>query len=139
MVGSRAFGLNTEESDIDRRGIYLPPAELHWSLYGVPEQLENDATEEVYWELQKFLILAIKANPNVLECLFTPLVEKTTPLADELLAMRTAFLSRLVYQTYNGYGNQGWCDHVSDHRVSSCGIYGTVHTNDGGTQSFLIR
>ncbi|MBN1912642.1 MAG: nucleotidyltransferase domain-containing protein, partial [Pirellulales bacterium] len=91
------------ESDTDRRGVYLPPAELHWSLYGVPEQLENDATEEVYWELQKFLVLALKANPNVLECLFTPLVEETTPLADELLAMRSAFLSRLVYQTYNGY------------------------------------
>ncbi len=23
-------------ADVDRRGIYLPPAELHWSLYGVP-------------------------------------------------------------------------------------------------------
>ncbi len=103
VIGSRAYGLDDAESDTDRRGVYLPPAELHWSLYGVPEQLENDATQEVYWELQKFLILALKANPNVLECLFTPLVEKTTPLADELLAMRTAFLSRLVYQTYNGY------------------------------------
>src|SRR5262249_30349029 len=39
----------------------------------------------------------------VLESLWTPLVEKTTPLADELLAMRAAFLSKLVYQTYNGY------------------------------------
>ena len=103
VIGSRAYGLDDSESDTDRRGIYLPPAELHWSLYGVPEQLENDATEEVYWELQKFLILALKANPNVLECLFTPLVEEATPLADELLAMRSAFLSRLVYQTYNGY------------------------------------
>ncbi|MGH9798758.1 MAG: DNA polymerase beta superfamily protein, partial [Blastocatellia bacterium] len=70
VVGSRAFGLDTEDSDADRRGIYLPPAELHWSLYGVPEQLENDATQECYWELQKFLILALKANPNILECLW---------------------------------------------------------------------
>lgn len=108
VVGSRAFGLDTEESDTDRRGIYLPPAELHWSLYGVPEQLENDGPvtwkgEECYWELQKFLIMALKGNPNILECLYTPLVEHATPLADELLAMRDAFLSRLVYQTYNGY------------------------------------
>ncbi len=103
IVGSRAFGLDTEESDTDRRGIYLPPAELHWSLYGVPEQLENDATQECYWELQKFLILALKANPNILECLWSPLVETKTPLAEELLAMRECFLSRLVYQTYNGY------------------------------------
>jgi predicted nucleotidyltransferase len=69
----------------------------------VPEQLDNPAGEECYWELQKFLTLALKANPNVLECLYTPLVERATPLARELLEMRPAFLSRLAYQTYNGY------------------------------------
>jgi hypothetical protein len=47
--------------------------------------------------------MALKGNPNVLECLYTPLVEHATPLAEELLEMRSAFLSRLVYQTYNGY------------------------------------
>jgi predicted nucleotidyltransferase len=103
IIGSQAYGLADSESDIDRRGFYLPPAELHWSLYGVPEQLECEPTQEAYWEIQKFLVLALKANPNVLECLYTPLVEKTTPLADELLGMREMFLSRLVYQTYNGY------------------------------------
>jgi hypothetical protein len=103
VVGSRAFGLDDEESDTDRRGIYLPPAELEWSLYGVPEQLENESTQEAYWELRKFLVMALKANPNVLECLYTPLVEFATPLAKELLAMREAFLSRMVFQTYNGY------------------------------------
>lgn len=103
VVGSRAYGLHTAESDTDRRGIYLPPAALQWSLYGVPEQLENSATQECYWELQKFLVLALKANPNVLECLYTPLTERVTPLAEELLQMREAFLSQLVYQTYNGY------------------------------------
>lgn len=103
IVGSRAYGLAHEASDTDRRGVYLPPADLHWSLYGVPEQLENTVTQECYWELQKFIVLALKANPNILECLYTPLVEACTPLAQELLDMRTAFLSKLIYQTYNGY------------------------------------
>jgi uncharacterized protein len=103
VIGSQAYGLAGEGSDIDRRGIYLPPADLHWSLYGVPDQLENEDTQEAYWEMQKFLVLALKANPNVLECLYTPLVEKATPLAERLLALRSIFLSRMVYQTYNGY------------------------------------
>jgi hypothetical protein len=81
----------------------LPPAEMQWSLFGVPEQIEDDATQETYWELQKFLVLALKANPNVLECLYTPLVEHATSLAEELLARRGSFLSKLVYQSYNGY------------------------------------
>lgn len=103
VVGSQAYGLAGEESDQDRRGIYLPPADLHWSLYGVPEQIENDPTQEAYWELQEFLVMALKANPNILECLYTPLVEHVTDLAQELVDNRHRFLSKLIFQTYNGY------------------------------------
>ncbi|MGG6297495.1 nucleotidyltransferase domain-containing protein [Leptolyngbya sp. AN02str] len=103
IVGSRAYGLDGAESDTDRRGIYLPPADMHWSLYGIPEQIEHKEEQECYWELQKFLILALKANPNVLECLYTPLVETATPIAQELLNLKDIFLSQLVYQTYNSY------------------------------------
>jgi uncharacterized protein len=103
IVGSRAYGLEDDASDTDIRGIYLPPANLHWSLYGIPEQIEQNETQECYWELQKFIVLALKANPNILECLYTPLVELATPIAQELLEMRSIFISQLVYQTYNGY------------------------------------
>lgn len=102
MVGSQAYGLATETSDVDRRGFYLPPADLQWSMAGVPEQIETDK-EEVYWELEKFLRLALKANPNVLECLYSPMVERSTPVADELLALRHIFLSQHAHQTYNAY------------------------------------
>jgi hypothetical protein len=103
VIGSRAYGLDDGQSDTDRRGIFLPLAESHWSLYGVPEQVENEVTQEAYWEMQKFIVLALKANPNVLECLYSPIVEFATPLAEELLAMRETFLSKLVFQTYSGY------------------------------------
>jgi uncharacterized protein len=103
VIGSQAYGLAGEGSDVDRRGFYLPPAELHWSLYSVPEQIENDETQEAYWEAQKFVILALKANPNVLECLYSPLIETRNELVDELIAIRACFLSKIVYQTYNGY------------------------------------
>ena len=103
IVGSRAYGLAIDESDEDRRGIYLPPAKLHWSLFGVPEQLEDTEHEACYWELQKFLTLALNGNPNILECLYTPIVEMATPLVQELLGMREIFLSKHIYKTFNGY------------------------------------
>jgi len=103
VVGSRAYGLDRAGSDTDRRGIYLPPASMHWSVYGVPEQLENVQTEECYWELEKFIKLALKANPNILEALYSPLVEHAEPIALRLREERSIFLSRLVYQTFNGY------------------------------------
>jgi predicted nucleotidyltransferase len=103
VVGSRAYGLDTGDSDTDRRGIYLAPAELQWSLFGAPEQFEDNAAQSCYWELQKFLSMALKANPNILECLYSPMVEKQTPLAVELLAIRDHFLSQMIFQTFNGY------------------------------------
>jgi len=103
VVGSRAYGLDHDESDTDRRGIYLAPADLQWSLYGTPEQFEDNATQSCYWELQKFLTMALKANPNILECLYSPLVEQVTPLGEELVAARQGFLSQMIFQTFNGY------------------------------------
>jgi hypothetical protein len=103
VVGSRAYGLDNDESDTDRRGIYLAPAELQWSLFGAPEQFEDNATQSCYWELQKFLTMALKANPNILECLYSPMVEKVTPLGEELIAARQGFLSQMIFQTFNGY------------------------------------
>ncbi len=102
VVGSTAYGLNHEDSDVDRRGFFLPPAELHWGLASVPEQLETEH-EECYWEIEKFIRLALRANPNILECLYSPLVEKCTPLAAELMEIRQSFLSRNVHRTYNSY------------------------------------
>lgn len=103
IVGSRAYGLDESSSDTDRRGVFLPPADRHWSLNGVPEQIERESTQEAFWELEKALVLALKANPNVLEMLHSPLIEIVHPPADELLRERGRLISRLVYQTYNGY------------------------------------
>lgn len=103
VTGSRAYGLDTDESDTDRRGVYIAPAELQWSLFGAPEQFEDNADQSCYWELQKFVIMALRANPNILECLYSPLVEKVTPVGEELLALREQFLSQMVFQTFNGY------------------------------------
>jgi predicted nucleotidyltransferase len=104
-VGSHAFGLAGEKSDDDLRGIFLPPAQRHWSLYRLPEQVERNegGIDEVYWELEKFLRLALKANPNILETLWTPLVLDADAIARELRALRHVFLSRHVYKTYSGY------------------------------------
>jgi len=74
-------------------------------MFALPEQLEfaSDTADEVYWELEKFLKLALKGNPNVLETLWTPLVLKASPLALELRTIRSAFLSKHLYKTYSGY------------------------------------
>ncbi len=104
-VGSRAFGLATETSDEDRRGVFLPPADWHWSLTKPPEQVEAFApgVEEVDWEIEKFVRMALRGNPTVLEVLWTPAVLFADETGAELRAIRGAFLSRHLYRTYSGY------------------------------------
>jgi hypothetical protein len=85
LLGSRAFGLATESSDEDRRGVILPPADWHWSLTRPPEQVE------------------FFANPNILETLWSPVVLHADETGEELRAVRDCFLSRHLYRTYSGY------------------------------------
>jgi hypothetical protein len=96
VIGSRAYGLDTPDSDTDRRGVYQAPTDLVVSLDPPPERLEDDANQEVLWELRKFLVLALKANPIAIEVLFSPLVDVVMPAGQALLDIRAAFLSRLV-------------------------------------------
>lgn len=105
MVGSRAFGLSTESSDEDRRGVFLPPAEWHWSLTKPPEQVEffSEGVEEVDWEIEKFVRLALQANPNILETLWSPAILHIDEIGEELRSIRRCFLSRHLYRTYSGY------------------------------------
>ena len=105
QVGSKAFGLANSDSDDDLRGIFIPPADRHWSLYKVPEQIEikTEHDDEVYWEIEKFFKLALKANPNILETLWTPMVLTALPIAEKIRANRNAFLSNHLYKTYSGY------------------------------------
>jgi hypothetical protein len=103
VVGSRAFGLSTEDSDTDVRAVYVAPTQAFWSLTKPPPHVDGPGAETFSWEVERFCELALKANPNLLEVLHSPLVRTRTPLGDELLGLRPAFLSQLAYQTYSGY------------------------------------
>ncbi|MDK0518675.1 nucleotidyltransferase domain-containing protein [Streptomyces sp. ML-6] len=103
VMGSRAFGLATEGSDTDLRGVFLAPTPLFWRFDKPPTHVEGPAPEQFSWELERFCELALRANPNVLECLHSPLVEQVDAVGRELLSLREAFLSRLVHQSFVRY------------------------------------
>ncbi|MFI1538955.1 nucleotidyltransferase domain-containing protein [Streptomyces anandii] len=103
VMGSRAFGLATEDSDTDRRGVFVAPTELFWGFGKPPTHVDGPGPEQFGWELERFCELALRGNPNVLECLHSPLVEYADDTGRELLALREAFLSRQVYVTFTRY------------------------------------
>ncbi|CAL9412941.1 hypothetical protein SUDANB176_01705 [Streptomyces sp. enrichment culture] len=105
VMGSRAFGLATEGSDTDRRGVFVAPTPLFWRFDKPPTHVEGPAEEQFSWELERFCELALRANPNILECLHSPLVEYADDTGRELLALRGAFLSRRVHETFTRYAH----------------------------------
>lgn len=103
--GSRAYGLATEASDTDLRGVFVPPALALHGFREAPDQIEPTA-ERVLYEVRKFFRLAAACNPTVIEVLFTDAADHVTvsPEGRRLLARRAEFLSRLAGDSFGKYG-----------------------------------
>ena len=68
-AGSHAYGTNTPTSDLDVRGIMIPPSDYYLGMKRVEQYQEaGDGTEAkpdlVVYELRKYLNLAADANPS---------------------------------------------------------------------------
>lgn len=107
LCGSRAYGLETPESDWDTRGVCIPPKRY---LLGIErfEQHVSPDDDHVVYSLEKFVRLALAGNPNVVETLFSEgeALLEVTPLGEHLIANRDLFLSRRVGQRFCGYARE---------------------------------
>ena len=102
ISGSKAYGLNTEKSDTDIRGVFYMPQNDFYGLNYVP-QISNETNDIVYYELGRFIELLSKNNPNILEMLATP--EHCILYRNELMneIKIEDFLSLLTKDTFVGY------------------------------------
>ncbi|MGG1923548.1 nucleotidyltransferase domain-containing protein [Chryseobacterium sp. NRRL B-14798] len=102
ISGSRAFGLATENSDTDIRGVYYLPREDFFGLNYIP-QISNETNDLTYYEIGRFVELLQKNNPNILEILASPedCILYKHPLMD--LLKTEDFLSKLCKDTFAGY------------------------------------
>lgn len=121
IVGSQAFGTNTEESDIDVFAICVPPARIvfphttgYISGFGQqPDKFEqyhySDTESDItVYSIIKFFNLCMTANPTILDCLFVSddLILKTSSTFEILKENREMFLSQKAYHTYRGYAHE---------------------------------
>ncbi|MFI6597658.1 DNA polymerase beta superfamily protein [Nonomuraea sp. NPDC050536] len=115
VTGSRAYGLDTPESDTDRRGVFVVPTPEFWRLDKPPTHRDGPLPEQFSWEVERFCVLALQANPTVLECLWSPLVELATPSGERLLGLRDAFVSERARQSFLEYA-QAQCKRLDPER-----------------------
>ena len=108
--GSTAYGLATEDSDVDRIGCYAAPTS---QFHGLRLPIGRAATwvstkpDATYHEAGKLASLLLSCNPTVTELLWLNAHEVITPEGEALIAIRGSFLSaKAVRNAYLGYATQ---------------------------------
>ena len=102
-VGSRAWGLATESSDDDRRGVFVHPLPWTLGLVAPPDDLVREDGSATYWAYGKAIRQALRADPNTLEALFVPSAAPRDEIGRWILEEREAFVSTEIYGSFGRY------------------------------------
>jgi predicted nucleotidyltransferase len=108
-AGSLIYGTNHADSDVDIRGISIMPQKYHYGMFHFDQyqDLENDVT---FYELTKFINLAMGCNPNIIELLFVAdnHILFMNEFGKRIRDNRSMFLSKKLYHTFGGYAYAQW-------------------------------
>jgi predicted nucleotidyltransferase len=139
VAGSRCYGIHTETSDVDVKGVLTVPREIALGFQGKIEQVDSpshmecfipfldaeqraavdrEKIEGVLYELRKFMKLAADCNPNILDVLFCRDEEViyTTEIGRKLRENRHLFISAKAKHTFTGYA-AGQLKRIKGHRA----------------------
>lgn len=106
VTGSVAYGLDTENSDVDIKGVYLLPTKEVLKIGFDIQHTTKDHVDPdwVYHEVGKFMKLVMSGNPTVTELLYLNNYTILTPIGQILVDNRDAFLStKAIDKAYRGY------------------------------------
>lgn len=107
LAGSRLYGTNRPDSDVDLRMVVLEPIHTLIGLkprFEVEQKIEGGVDQSTYG-LGKFCNLALGANPNILELLFAKgdAIQFCHKDFLELRVNKFFFLSQKIRKTFGGY------------------------------------
>src|SRR5690554_3239886 len=104
--GSHAYGTARPDSDLDIRGVCIPPKEYYLGILDNFEQaIFNEPVDLTIFGISKFIKLAMDANPNALEIIFTDESDHifVSDIGKKMLDIRESFISKKARFTMAGY------------------------------------
>jgi uncharacterized protein len=121
VVGSTAYGLATEDSDVDRLGVFAAPTVQFHGLHppvGKAASIVRNNPDVTLHEAGKLASLCLGGNPTVTELLWLEEYETRTHLGLDLVDIRTAFQSaKRCRDAYFGYATAQF------HRLAETGQF----------------
>lgn len=107
LCGSKTYGTDTEDSDLDYMSVYVAPKSHYTGVIKTPDSFvkKTDEYEETGFELHKFLKLCMQFNPNAIPALYVdPKFYTLTSCAYNMLrSERDIFISQRAQHTFLGY------------------------------------
>lgn len=108
--GSTAYGLATEDSDVDRIGCFAAPTSAFHGLHppvGKSATWVSTKPDATFHEAGKLASLLLSCNPTVTEICWLGDWEEMTAEGEALVAIRSSFLSaKAVRNAFCGYASQ---------------------------------
>lgn len=127
IIGSFAYGVSSDTSDIDIYGFCIPPRSIifphetgkyifgydktvpsnfkQWQQHHVQDQDMKKEYDFTIFNITKYFRLCAGGNPNMIDSLFVPLrcITHATAIGNLVRERRHDFLSKKVWHTYKGY------------------------------------
>jgi hypothetical protein len=107
LVGSRAHGLHTDNSDYDYRGVFVQNTSELLSLNNKVRTTHwiEGKEDDTSYELSHFLSLACRSNPAALEVLVSPVITETKEGKELRELFPYIWNSRDAFNSFYGYSH----------------------------------
>ena len=103
-TGSHSWGLATDESDIDIRGLYVKPTREILALHKGRDTIEKQGEIDIqFYELEKAAKMILAHNGNIVELALSPTVFYLTKEGIQFRNIAKKFLTKRLANYYLGY------------------------------------
>ena len=110
VTGSHLYNLNTKDSDVDTKGIFIASKEqiLGFNSY-YKGQISDEKNDNNFYEIGKFMEMLLKSNPSALEALFVPKSKIIIPPNDIIMPLfenKEQFITKDCFRPFIGYAKE---------------------------------